>query len=321
VTAAGELLRDEITRRGPIPFRRFMETALYHPEHGYYMRPRDPFGKAGDFYTAEQVQPVFGRLVASAIRGLAEGEEDPDFTVVELGAGREEMKPHFAAWRYVPLDVSRGRRPDQFRGVAFANEFFDALPVDVVIRRGARFLERHVAWNGERFVWIDGDCVAADVAADLERYGAPTADGGVVEVNREARRVLGELSASLASGWLLAIDYGYAAREIDRFPAGTLMSYRRHQALEDVLRNPGEQDITAHVNFTALAGYAVECGFEVLRTESMGRMLLREGERDNFGAALEAGGEHEAQRYRLQLKTLLYGMGETFRVMLARKRS
>jgi SAM-dependent MidA family methyltransferase len=97
------------------------------------------------------------------------------------------------------------------------------------------------------------------------------------------------------------------------------MSYRRHQALEDVLEEPGERDITAHVNFTALSGHAAEAGFEIVRFEPMAQLLLRAGEGDHFAGALEAAAEREAQRLRMQLKTLLYGMGESFRALLARK--
>src|SRR5574340_1689479 len=91
------LLAAEVERAGPIRFSRFMEAALYHPEHGYYRRTRDPFGRHGDFYTAEQLQPVFGMLVASRIRGLWREMGSPaDFEVVEPGAGRREMAEIFA---------------------------------------------------------------------------------------------------------------------------------------------------------------------------------------------------------------------------------
>src|SRR5688572_10030682 len=251
MTAAGEILRDEIRRSGPVPFRRFMEIALYHPEHGYYRRSRDPFGKAGDFYTAEQVQPVFGRLIATTMRALvSEMAVDDKLTVVELGAGRQEMADYFCEWRYVPIDAGSGAMPNRFRGIVFANEFFDALPVDSVELRGGQFFERRVDYAGERFAWTVGGEVNSAIAEHLEEFGAPREDGGLIEVNLEARRVIHELAPRLEQGWLLVIDYGYTAREIVRFPAGTLMSYRRHQAINDVLAVPGEQDITAHVNFT-----------------------------------------------------------------------
>ena len=104
-----ETLREEIRREGPIPFCRFMQVSLYDPIHGYYRRERDPFGKYGDFYTAEQIQPVFGSLMAARVRALCrEMGEPPDFTVVELGAGRREMAEAFAEWRYVPVDIAEG---------------------------------------------------------------------------------------------------------------------------------------------------------------------------------------------------------------------
>jgi SAM-dependent MidA family methyltransferase len=97
------------------------------------------------------------------------------------------------------------------------------------------------------------------------------------------------------------------------------MGYRKHQACEAVLDEPGERDITAHVNFTALMEHARGCGFEVLRFENLARMLLRAGERDNFAGVLATGDEDQQMRRRLQLKTLLFGMGETFRTLLMEK--
>src|SRR6185295_7218242 len=106
VTPAGEAIASEIAQHGAIRFHRFMELALYHPRHGYYRRRRDPFGKAGDFYTAEQLQPVFGILIASRVRQIYRQMAEPaHFTVVELGAGRGEMSQAFSEWRYVPADL------------------------------------------------------------------------------------------------------------------------------------------------------------------------------------------------------------------------
>ena len=315
MTPAGEKLRSEIEGRGPIPFRRFMEVALYDPEHGYYRRARDPFGRQGDFYTAEQVQPVFGRLAAALIRGIhQEMGTSEEFTVVELGAGRGEMAKYFRPWRYIPVEAGAGAIPTRFTGVVFANEFFDALPVDVVVRRGGRLLLRRVAWSGNGFVFVDGEEAGSEMVESAERYGAPAEEGDVLEVNLAARQAIHDVARSLERGRLIAIDYGYTTREIVRFPAGSLMSYRRHCAYDDVLSEPGDRDITAHVNFSALQGWAEEAGMQPLRFESMARMLLRAGEADQFGEALRAADEVESLKLRLQLKTLLYGMGETFRV-------
>jgi SAM-dependent MidA family methyltransferase len=320
VTPAGEILRDLIRRDGPISFRQFMETALYHPEVGYYRRPHDPFGVSGDFFTAEQVQPAFGLLIAAAIRGLhVEMGAPDDFTVVELGAGRGEMAEAFAEWRYVAVDLDRGELPEAFRGVVFSNEFFDALPVELAVYRGGTFLERRVALDGEGFAWCDGDPVRAELHEYFGRFFPPPEEGNLYEASLDALRWSWRIARSLASGYVFTIDYGYTRREWVRFPQGTLMGYRRHTAREAVLEQPGERDITAHVNFTALEETGAEQGLRTLRFETLARTLLDAGEPDQFACVLAAADEREQLRRRMQLKTLLFGMGETFRVLLQRK--
>lgn len=315
-----EILRDEIRRHGPISFRRFMEAALYHPEFGYYRRPRDPFGKHGDFFTASQLQPVFGILVAARIRQLYEEDGSPDdFTVVELGAGRGEMAPALSAWRYVAVESGTGVLPERFRGVVFSNEFFDALPVEVALRENGVFREMRVGVEGERFVWVRGGEAPADVNAFLERYFPPPEEGRIYEANLEALAWLERIAAALEFGWIFTVDYGYTRPEFIRFPRGTLMSYRRHTARDEVLEHPGEQDITAHVPFTALEEYGAALELRTVRFENLTRTLLDAGEPDQFAAALAAGGPRQELEQRQQLKTLLFGMGETFRVLLQRK--
>jgi SAM-dependent MidA family methyltransferase len=314
VTPLAEILRAEIERGGPISFYRFMDAALYHPEHGYYRRARDPFGKDGDFFTASQLQPVFGILIAARIRSLCRQMGEPsDFTVVELGPGRGEMAEFLiaAGLRYlaIPLD---GELPQSLRGVVFSNEFFDALPVHRAVWTGGEIRESMVGWREGCFVWVDGDPVAREVREYIERY-LPASSGRLsAEVNLDAVRWMERIARSLESGYVFTIDYGYTAREAKRFPDGTLMSYRRHTPSEDVLADPGERDITAHVCFPALEGR----GLETVRFETLAGALLAAGEADQFAAALA--GPDETRR-RLQLKTLLFGLGETFRTLLQKK--
>jgi SAM-dependent MidA family methyltransferase len=322
-TPAGELLAGEIGRHGPVNFRRFMEVALYHPEHGYYRRaqsaPSDPFGKHGDFFTAEQIQPVFGILMAARIRQLYREMGEPrEFTVVELGAGRGEMAEAFAEWVYVPVDIDGGRLPEKFRGVVFSNEFFDALPVEVAVYRGGGFLEQRVGFEGGRFRWQTGGAVGEAVEHYLRRWFAAPEEGRWYEANLEALGWMERIGLALESGYALTVDYGYTRAESVRFPAGTLMGYRRHVAREDVLDDPGERDITAHVNFTALEECGAACGLRRERFETLARTLMTAGEADQFAAALGSAPAEELRR-RMQLKTLLFGMGETYRVLLQRR--
>jgi SAM-dependent MidA family methyltransferase len=320
MTPAGEVLAAEIRRSGPVTFRRFMEVALYHPELGYYRKPHDPFGRSGDFFTAEQLQPVFGTLMGERLRQVwrAMGEP-PDFTVVELGAGRGEMAEAFSQWRYIPVEIDSGAMPERFRGAVFSNEFFDALPVDVAIAAADEFRERRVGMAGGRFLWETAGPVPHAVADYLARYGVPPEDGRIVEVNLEALSWVERIGRSLDNGCVLTIDYGYRRPELARFPAGTLMSYRRHTAADDILCDPGERDITAHVNFTAVEEHGARFGLETERLETLAQSILAAGEADQFAAALSGANPDDELRRRMQLKTLLFGMGETFRVLWQRK--
>jgi SAM-dependent MidA family methyltransferase len=319
MTPAGELLAAEIRRDGPISFRRFMEVALYDPCHGYYRRPHDPFGASGDFFTAEQLQPVFGILIAARIRQLwCEMGEPADFLVVELGAGRREMAGAFSAWRYLPLETGSGALPERFTGVIFSNEFFDALPVEAAVYRGGAFHQQRVALAAGRFVWETAGPLHPEAEEYVRRYFPPPEEGRRYELNLEALAWLERIARSLDSGFVLTIDYGYTRPEWLRFPGGSLMSYRRHSALDTVLEDPGARDITAHVNFTALHEGGAACGLDPMRFETLAALLLTAGEPDQFAAALGAAGGADELRRRMQLKTLLFGMGETFRTLLQR---
>jgi SAM-dependent MidA family methyltransferase len=314
LTPAGELLAAEIERSGPIPLSRFMEVALYHPQHGYYRRARDPFGIHGDFFTAEQLQPVFGILVAARVRQLFRAMDEPrDFTVVELGAGRREMADAFSEWKYIGIDLDRPELPQSICGVVFSNEFFDALPVDAAIFQDGGFREQRVTFREGAFTWHAADAIGEEADDYLRRYYPAPHDGRWYEVNLDALRWIERIAKVLTKGYVLTIDYGFTRAESLRFPAGTLMSYHRHTAHEDIFRGPGERDITAHVNFSALEDRGAELGLARENFETLSQMLLAAGEPDQFAAALA--GENEVRR-RMQLKTLLFGMGETFRVLL-----
>lgn len=308
MTGAGRRIAEEIEARGPMAFSRFMEIALYDAEHGYYRSARDPFGREGDFFTASQLQPVFGRVAAATVRAMkAEMGAGEEFRVVEWGAGRGEMAEAFGEFGYTAVDVGRGAAPGSFTGVVFANELFDALPVDVMRRSGGVWRAMLVGRKGEEGLgWVEGP-VVEDFVEEAE-------DGRWRERAVRMEETLGAMVAGLERGYVVAIDYGYTRRELGRFPQGTLMAYRRHQALDDIFERPGEQDLTAHVDWDALHECARGLGLEAVRFESLMQWVLRAGEADQFERVLEAEGEAEAARLRGQLKTLLVSMGEAFRV-------
>jgi SAM-dependent MidA family methyltransferase len=312
------LIRAEIAGCGPISFERFMELALYAPGLGYYVRGRDPFGAKGDFYTAEQLQPVFGILIRQFIAAVRVKMGTPaDFRVVELGSGRGEMASALSEFNYTPVEAGTLLR-GLITGVIFANEFFDALPVAVAVRRDGVFRNVLVTFSGSRFRFVDGPPCSGPALEYLTRYNAQADEESVIEIHMRALRWVDRIAEAL-DGYLLIVDYGYTSRESSRHSAGTLMSYRRHTASEDVLLDPGNRDITAHVPFTVLEDRLRQCGLTVERFETLAMFLLSVGESDQFAAALEAGDEREALKRRMQLKTLLYGMGETFRVLVSKR--
>lgn len=271
-TPAGRLLRDEIERGGPISLERFMEVALYHAEFGYYRSARDPFGRDGDFFTASQLQPVFGDLIRTVL------EKRTDLrSLIDLGAGRGEMRDAFSSWDYRAIDAG-DVWPREFTGVVFANELFDALPCRAYGVDGEALID----YRDGQFTWT----------REPVREECP-----------RAIEMIQRIAAMLTRGAVLIIDYGYGERDRARFPKGTLMSYRRHVAHADVLRAPGTRDITAHVDFDAIENAARNEGFAIAKRTTLATLLLDAGEE-----AITRASRNAPQ----QLKTLLFGMGESF---------
>jgi SAM-dependent MidA family methyltransferase len=277
-------LRRIIEDEGPIPFSRFMSIALYEEGQGYYVKPRSPFGRQGDFFTASQLQPVFGRYVQAQMERFAAAQDH----FVELGPGREDLRDAFPQSTYSPVHPGQ-TIPKTKRAFLFANEFFDALPVELY-QEGQML---RVGTDANRFIW----------------HPEPPKTG-VSEKRPLARHWLAQAWESTDSGYFLILDYGYRERERERFAQGSLLGYRQHRALTDVLSHPGEQDISAHVNWDDLIEDAVAVGWQVLGLESLRRSMLSLGEEwFQEAAALDS----------QQLKTLLLSFGESFDVLILHK--
>ena len=167
--------------------------------------------------------------------------------------------------------------PEHFRGVVFSNEFFDAHPVRALQYEGGAFREQMVTFADGRFQWMHGAVVEPCESHYLRSFYPPPEEGRWYEVPA-LDLWMARIAAALVEGWVLTIDYGYTREESVRFPRGTLMSYRRHTALDDVLADPGERDITAHVNFTAMMELGASCGLATERFETLASMLLTAGE-------------------------------------------
>lgn len=281
----------QIRSDGPIPFSAFMEAALYDPRHGYYASGAVRTGWAGDFITSPQIDPAFGALWAAAITELWDGLGRPDeFTLIEVGPGEGEFATalldalpvgvgDIVTYRLVERvpavqarqrtllgedprvvwdeSIGAGTRVDA--GVVLANEVLDNLPVDVLEMRDGSFHEICVGERAGALVEVRGPEVAPPEGVEL---GA-LAEGHRIEVRPGTSAFVRDASARIARGAVAFIDYGYARDEIPQRPGGTLVCYSGAGADDRPLDAPGAKDITAHVDWSALAVELQREGLEV----------------------------------------------------------
>lgn len=293
---------DEMLAAAPIPFCQFMAWALYDPAHGYYAADRAAIGRGGDFITSVSVGPLFGRLLAGQFREMWQRLGEPGvFTIVEQGANNGDFArdvlstlstltgdPFLDALRYVivePFAHNRQRQAEalaawgdrvlwvesvealpRFTGVHFSNELLDAFPVHALRYEGGAWHERYVAKTAGpegALQWTTGPL--SDPALEAALAQLPAIEGYETEVNLEALRWLETLLGRLEKGYVLIADYGFARRDYylpDR-KTGTLTGYRAQRRCDDLLAAPGEQDLTAHVEFTTLVERAEAIGCTV----------------------------------------------------------
>lgn len=334
---------------GCLPFDRFMALALYSPGLGYYSAGSRKFGEAGDFVTAPEISPLFSRTLARQVEEIL---RQVGGSVLEFGAGSGVMAADILLEldalgslpeRYFILEVSGELRERQqatlqarapaladrvqwldalpesgFRGVILANEVLDAMPVARFRLTEEAPVELCVSRDGEEFGWGTA-APGPRLAGELARL-APALDalpaGYESEVNLAAADWVQSLGGFLEAGAALIIDYGFPRREYyhPQRMGGTLMCHYRHRAHPDPLILPGLQDITAHVDFTAVAEAALGAGLSVAGFTNQANFLLANG-------LAELAGQADDMRRQVELAgqikklTLPAEMGELFKVM------
>lgn len=298
------LIRREIESAGGwIPFSRYMELALYAPGQGYYSAGPRKFGGAGDFVTAPEISALFGRSLAhqaAQVLELTGGE------VLEIGAGSGRLAFDLLTEldrlsrlpeRYLILDVSADLRerqrqllapfaprvewldalPASFAGLILGNEVLDAMPVELVAWRENGPHQRGVALADGQFTWSERALTAGELFDIAVKLDVPL--GAVSEVGLAARGFIASLAGMLKRGVILMLDYGFGQSEYyhPQRTAGTLMCHYRHHAHADPFYLPGLQDITAHVDFTAIAESGIAHGLQLLGYTSQAHFLLNCG--------------------------------------------
>ncbi len=325
----------EIRSSGPLTFARYMELCLYHPEFGYYRSGRVKLGPKGDYYTSAHVHAAFARLLVVRWKQMWEELGGGAFTVLEPGAGGGEIAREAVSWagrahtdfasalRYVPVEYGQPL-PDRVTGCIFSNEFFDAQPVHAVRFAGGAIEELYVEERDGQLAWTAGKPSSPDLGAWLARLGIEPEEGQVLEVSLASADWMRRFAQLLERGYVLSVDYGYRVREVShgrRFPDGSLMTYRQHAASGDVFREPGDRDITAHVNFDLLRLAGEQHALAETSFSTQGAYLARLGEASQFSEVFaDCSSESDRLRVSLLLKNLLFGIGETMQVQELRRR-
>lgn len=334
-----ERLRERIRREGPISFADFMEAALYDPEGGYYARGA-PIGEGGDFVTSPSVSPAFAATLARLFAKDAECLEG-ELTFVEAGAGEGRFlddfaralaqespavssRTRFAALERAPaargklasrgFDVLSGVAERSLRGWIFANELFDALPVARLRATAEGIEELRVGTEGDRLVWIAAPA-PREWSENLGRFGVVLEAGQIAEVRPGAAELHRSFARALEGGRLVVFDYGHRARTLYHPLArrdGTLAVHSSGRRGGDPLERPGEQDLTAHVNWDELIAVGEEEGLTNEGPMRQARFLTRAGV---FDFARD-----EAGKWRVYRLVDPGGMGEEISVLVQSRR-
>ena len=351
-----DLLLERIRASGPMTFAEFMQQALYHPEHGYYQRGVE-IGKSGDFYTSPHVSAIFGRLIGKQLREMWEVMGRPErFTAIEMGAGHgflardvldyaDEDTGFSAALNYRIIEASEkfrslqeeqlGSRVSWFdsfddsaaqniEGCFFSNELVDSFAVHRVTEEGGQLLEIYVGEENGRLTENAGELSDIELLEYFQQIGIQLPQGIRTEVNLEMVSWIEMIARSLKRGFVLTIDYGFSSGELysESRMGGTIRSYKDHQLMQNPLEEPGERDITAHVDFTGLSHFGQMGGLKVLGYTDQGHFLMGVGESE-IAEALnkESGADLKAAKKRAAIMNLIHPatMGAPFKVLIQGK--
>jgi SAM-dependent MidA family methyltransferase len=341
-----DIIKARIAERGRITFAEFMDMALYYPELGYYTSARARVGADGDFYTSPATHPAFAALIAVQLEQMWQLlDHPPGFAVVEMGAGKgllaqdildylAELSPPLArSINYITMErdsvsVVRGggaTPPTHVTGCILSNELLDALPTHLVTVRDGRIQEIYITLENDGFSEVIDEPSTPQLEAQLSQENIILPEGYRTEVNLKIARWAEDVANLLDQGFVITIDYGYPASDLygPKRGEGTLMTYYRHTCTSDPYIRLGQQDITTHVDFTAVILHGERNGLKLVSLASQRQFLLNLG-LDAFLEALAGKGlpyqEYLANRYSMLELVREEGMGN-FKVLLQSKRT
>jgi SAM-dependent MidA family methyltransferase len=330
-------IRDRIRREGPVTFSEWMRMALYDERDGYYCRrARQKWGRAGDYRTSPERSVLFAATFAAYFARLYQELGQPhQWTILETGAGdgrfafvvlqtlQRRFPSVFSATHYVIDEAgphSRSLAQERLQpfadhvsylaldvvevncGVVFSNELLDAFPVHRVVMQQGQLQEFYVTEGpGGNFEWTIGAPSTTRLAGYFAQLQIQLTEGRIAEVNLEIEKWVTKVSNRLKAGYLITVDYGATPEDLYSSAAreqGTLRSFSQHRLVENVLAQPGEQDITATVDWSAVQNIGTRLGFETIEFERQDKFLLAAGLLNELEVELERC-ESEADKLRL----------------------
>jgi SAM-dependent MidA family methyltransferase len=344
---------EKIKREGPLPFETFMEMALYEPCLGYYATDKIEIGKAGDFYTSQHVHSIFGSMLGRQIKEMWEIMGKPSsFLVIEPGAGvgytckdimdyltKEgllgsinyviiERNPFFQEKQKKLLEnyldnvtwAASLTELDKMKGCILSNELLDSFPVHL-IQMDDELKEIHVTSDNNNLHEFKGHPHNNSLVEYINEFSLELPEGYRTEINLRIKDWLATIQNILSEGFILTIDYGYPSHDYysSERNRGTLLCYHKHQTTENPYMNVGEQDITAHINFSSVKKWGEELGFGTLGFCNQGTYLVSLGIDEMIQELLSNQKEYLFEVAKIKKLILPGTIGETHKVMIQYK--
>ncbi|WP_293445931.1 SAM-dependent methyltransferase [Persephonella sp.] len=351
------IIKDRIKKEGEISFRDFMDIALYYPELGYYTSPQEKIGGYGDFYTASELDRAFGELLGKQFAEIYTKIGEKKFQIVEIGAGKgylafdilkflQENYPEvFKNTTYTIIEKSPYHiktqkellsvfenvewvqdiidfNDESITGVVFSNELFDSFPVHLIRKIKGKIYEVFIKVDEENNVQEVLKEASEEILRYITQLSINIPEGMQTEINLDAADYIQKIGKKLKKGFVITIDYGYPSAELYKpyRMKGTLLCYYRHRYSENFYENVGMQDITSHVNFSALKYYGMIAGLDFTGFTDQAHFLTNLGLMEIF-EKLQEKNDYESFERLNRLKTLVLpkGMGEKFKVLVQHK--
>ena len=350
-----DIIKQKIKQQGAISFKDFMEMALYYPNLGYYTSEKEKIGGFGDFYTSSELDPAFGNLLARQFNEIYEKYfKDQKFQIVEIGSGKGYLAYDVLSYikdnypnlyknlEFISVEKSAYHRDFQSKllkdfenikfyedlesvnnitGIIYSNELFDALPINLIRKVDGEIFEVYITVINEKVKEVLRK-PSEEILSYLKDLSIDLPDGMTTEINLMAKNLIQDIGKRLNKGFVFTVDYGYPSKELYKpyRMRGTLICYYKHTYNENFYQNVGLQDITSHVNFSALVFYGKQVGLDFVGFTDQAHFLISLGLMDIF-LQLQEKGDYRSYERLNRLKTLILpkGMGEKFKVLIQSK--